>query len=138
LQGRVRYRSTNEQHLLAAARYIALNSVIAGLVNHAEDWPWSSARAHLAGEDHELATVAPLRVLIPDFAALLNAPADPRGDSSDRVRPPSDDRWGAGMDRGARAAARLPPCTLQTRSQAEKVTPSGNRSWCKKSSKLSP
>src|SRR4029077_16424146 len=48
-----------------------------GLVSRAEDWPWSSARAHLAGEDDELATVAPLRALIPDFAALLTAPADP-------------------------------------------------------------
>jgi putative transposase len=37
----------------------------------------SSARAHLAGEDDELATVAPLRALITDFAALLAAPADP-------------------------------------------------------------
>ena len=35
------------------------------------------APAHLAGEDDELATVAPLRALIPDFAALLAAPADP-------------------------------------------------------------
>jgi putative transposase len=56
---------------------IALNPVTAGLVSRAEDWHWSSARAHLAGEDGELATVAPLRALIPDFAALLTAPADP-------------------------------------------------------------
>jgi putative transposase len=67
----------DEPHLLAAVRYVALNPVIAGLVRLAEDWPWSSARAHLAGEDDELATVAPLRALIPDFAALLSAPADP-------------------------------------------------------------
>jgi REP-associated tyrosine transposase len=46
-------------------------------VSHAGDWPWSSARAHLAGEDDELATVAPLRALVPDFAALLAPPADP-------------------------------------------------------------
>jgi putative transposase len=67
----------DEPHLLAAVRYVALNPVIAGLVRHAEDWPWSSFRAHLAGEDDELATVAPLRALIPDFTALLSAPADP-------------------------------------------------------------
>jgi putative transposase len=51
--------------------------VVAGLVSYAGDWPWSSVRAHLAGEDDEPATVAPLRALIPDFAALLAAPADP-------------------------------------------------------------
>jgi len=56
---------------------LRINPVVAGLVSHAEDWPWSSARAHLAVEDDELATVAPLRALIPDFAAVLAAPADP-------------------------------------------------------------
>jgi putative transposase len=74
---RGRFVVMDEPQLLAAARYIALNPVVAGLVSHAGDWPWSSARAHLAGEDDELETVAPLRTLIPDFAALLAAPADP-------------------------------------------------------------
>src|SRR6266404_4446289 len=59
------------------ALHHAHNPVVARLVRHAEDWPWSSVRAHLAGEDDELATVAPLRALIPDFGALLTAPADP-------------------------------------------------------------
>lgn len=76
-QGRFGAVVMDEPHLLAATRYIALNPVAAGLVSRAEDWPWSSARAHLAGEDDELATVAPLRALIRDFAALLTAPADP-------------------------------------------------------------
>jgi putative transposase len=66
----------DEPHLLAAARYIALNPVVTGLVSRAEDWPWSSARAHLAGKDDELATVAPLHALIPDFAGLLAMPVD--------------------------------------------------------------
>jgi putative transposase len=51
--------------------------VVARLVIRAEDWSSSTVRAHLAGEDDELATVAPLRALIPDFAALLAPPADP-------------------------------------------------------------
>jgi putative transposase len=66
----------DEPHLLAAARYVALNPVVAGWVSRAEDWPWSSTRAQLAGEDDELATVAPLRALIPDFAALPAMPTD--------------------------------------------------------------
>jgi putative transposase len=66
----------DEPHLLAAARYIALYPVAAGLVSRAEDRLWSSTRARLAGEDDELATVAPLRTLIPDFAALPAMPAD--------------------------------------------------------------
>jgi putative transposase len=75
-QGRFGAVVMDEPHLSAAARYIALNPVVAGLVSRAEDWPWSSTRAQLAGEDDELATVAPLRALIPDFAALLAMPAD--------------------------------------------------------------
>jgi putative transposase len=50
--------------------------VVAGLVSRAEDWPWSSTRAQLAGDDDELTTVAPLRALILDFAALLAMPTD--------------------------------------------------------------
>jgi putative transposase len=76
-QGRFGAVVMDEPHLLAATRYIALNPVSAGLVSRAEDWPWSSARAYLAGEDDELATAAPLRARIRDFAALLTAPADP-------------------------------------------------------------
>jgi putative transposase len=75
-QGRFGAVVMDEPHLLAAARYIALNPVVAGLVSRAEDWPWSSTRAQLAGEDDELATVAPLRALILDFAALFAMPAD--------------------------------------------------------------
>ncbi len=39
----------DEPYLLAAARYVGLNPVRAGLEPSAADWPWSSARAHLAG-----------------------------------------------------------------------------------------
>ena len=38
-------------HLWAALRYVELNPVRAGRVERAEDWEWSSARAHLAGQD---------------------------------------------------------------------------------------
>jgi putative transposase len=76
-QGRFGAVVMDEPHLLPAVRYVGFNPAVAGLVRHAEDWPWSNARAHLAGEDDELARVAPLRALILDFAALLSAPADP-------------------------------------------------------------
>ena len=35
----------SEEHLLSAARYIALNPVRAGLCHDPADWPWSSHRA---------------------------------------------------------------------------------------------
>ena len=41
----------DEAHLAHAARYVALNPVRARLCERAVNWPWSSARAHLAGRD---------------------------------------------------------------------------------------
>ena len=50
----------DEDHLMAAARHLALNPVRAGLVARPEDWPWSSVPAHLAARDDGLVEVAPL------------------------------------------------------------------------------
>jgi putative transposase len=50
----------DERHLLAAAHYVELNPVRAGLARTASAWRWSSARAHLAGVKDELVTVAPM------------------------------------------------------------------------------
>jgi REP element-mobilizing transposase RayT len=47
-----RYKSPlvqRDQHLLAAARYIARNPVAAGLCRRPEDWRWSAHRALVAG-----------------------------------------------------------------------------------------
>ena len=61
----------DEAHLLAAARYVELNPVRAGLVNRVRQWRWSSARAHLAGEDDGLAQVGPLLERVPDWSGFL-------------------------------------------------------------------
>ncbi len=71
-QGRFGAVAMDGVHLLAAARYIALNPVSAKLVARAQDWPWSSTGAHLRGRDDELVTVTPLLRRIPDFAALVD------------------------------------------------------------------
>ena len=65
----------DETRLIAAARYVSLNPVRARLVRCAEDWPWSSTRAHLAGRDDNLVSVAPLLERIPEFAGLLEPSA---------------------------------------------------------------
>ena len=76
-QGRFASVVLDERHLLTASRYVALNPVRAGLVARAEDWPWSSARAHLAGRDDPLVRVAPLLSRIDNFAdTLVTAPSD--------------------------------------------------------------
>ncbi|MGD0192185.1 MAG: transposase [Rhizomicrobium sp.] len=66
----------DDAHLITAARYVSLNPVRAGLVARAEDWPWSSVRAHLKGEDDGLVKVRPLLERVADFRTLV-AP-DPR------------------------------------------------------------
>lgn len=63
-------------HLLAAARYIENNPVRAGLCNRAEDWPWSSARAHLRGEDDGLVRVAPMSELVASWHEHLSGQTD--------------------------------------------------------------
>ena len=48
-QGRFRaFPIQEDDHLLSVARYIERNPVRAGLVERAENWPWSSAAAPLA------------------------------------------------------------------------------------------
>ena len=70
-QGRFSSYVMDDRHTLAAARYVELNPVRAGLVAHPVDYPWSSARAHLLGRDDGLARVAPLLERRPDWAAFL-------------------------------------------------------------------
>ena len=48
-----------------------LNPVRAGLVSRAEEWAWSSVRAHLAGEDDGLVSVRPVLDRWPNFRDLL-------------------------------------------------------------------
>lgn len=70
-QGRFFSAPMDERYTLAAARYIELNPVRAGIVERPEDYPWSSARAHLAGRDDALVRAAPLLAMVPDWARFL-------------------------------------------------------------------
>jgi len=72
-QGRFASFVMDETYLLAAARYVELNPVRAGLVAHAAEWPWSSARPHLSGRDDRLVKVAPLLAMVGDWTAFLNS-----------------------------------------------------------------
>ena len=69
-------RSSWTAHLRAAVCYVSLNPVRAGLVARAEDWPWSSVRAHLAGRVDTLASVRPVLERVPDLGELLKNDCD--------------------------------------------------------------
>ncbi len=78
-QGRFASFVMDEPYLLAAARYVELNPVRAKLVARAEDWRWSSARAHMLGCDDALVKVAPLPAMVGDWRAFLDS-ALPEGE----------------------------------------------------------
>jgi putative transposase len=71
-QGRFASYLMDENYLLATTRYIELNPVRAGLVMHAEMYPWSSASAHISGQDDTLVKVKPLIEIVGDWREFLS------------------------------------------------------------------
>lgn len=76
----------DETYLLACARYVELNPVRAGLAKRAQDWPWSSARAHLEGVGDGLTDPAPLLERWPDWRQVIEAPLEEEALQAIRVR----------------------------------------------------
>jgi len=62
-------------HLIRAIRYVSMNSVRARLVARAEDWKWSSVKAHVAGQNDNLVIVQLVLDRIPDFTNFLQPKA---------------------------------------------------------------
>ena len=76
-QGRFASFLMDEKYLLTATRYIELNPVRAGLVSIPEEYPWSSAKAHMKGRNDDLVKVQPLLRMVDDWRQFLS------GDVSD-------------------------------------------------------
>jgi putative transposase len=104
-QSRFGSAAMDEEHLMAAARYVALEPARARLVARADDWRWSSARAHLRGRDDGLATVQPpLDRCGGRFADLIDT-LPPLGDHG-RAPRRRNDRSAAGFRRFSRRPRR--------------------------------
>ena len=102
-QGRYGAVAMDEGHLAAAARYVALNPVRARLVERAHHWPWSSVRAHRAGEDDELVEVAPLLERYGPIEAFLGTAEDEQATRALRTaettgRPVGSSAWLAELE----------------------------------------
>jgi putative transposase len=72
-QGRFKSIPLESAHYLVAVRYIENNPVAAGVVDEATSWPWSSARAHVAGVSEGLTDLSHLAEHIPNWRAMLQA-----------------------------------------------------------------
>ena len=75
-QGRFASFAMDRPNLLTCARYVELAPVRAKLARSARTWKWSSARAHLTGQDDGVVRVRPLLGRIPDWKAFLRAGMD--------------------------------------------------------------
>jgi putative transposase len=76
-QGRFASFPLDPAHLHSCARYIERNPVRAGIVGAPEDWPHSSARAHLLRQDDILVRFRPLLESIGDWRSYLDIPDSP-------------------------------------------------------------
>jgi putative transposase len=119
----------DDDHLITGVRYVSLNPVRARLVARAEDWPWSSVKAHLAGLDDGLVTVKPVLDRVGEFTRLLTADAaDGTAFAAVRLsersgRPLANADFVKGLERmlGRRIARRAPgrKKTVETERQSE-------------------
>lgn len=85
-QGRFASYPMDEAHLMAALRYVENNPVVAGMVQRAEEWRWSSARSHVAGRrcgDDPLTALAALSDIVPNWRAMLQYGLEAGGLSED-------------------------------------------------------
>jgi putative transposase len=106
-QGRFGAVAMDEEHLAAALRYVSLNPVRARLVARAQDWRWSSTRAHLDHKDDGLTESGPVRERFPRFADLLTAEPDAEAFARLRAaesvgRPLGDDRFLTRIERATK------------------------------------
>jgi putative transposase len=79
-QGRFASFVMDEHYLFAATRYIERNPVKANLVSVPEDYPWSSAKAHIEAREDDLVKVKRLLEMVDDWQQFLSA------DVSDKER----------------------------------------------------
>jgi putative transposase len=70
-QGRFASYPMDDAHLLGEVRYVERNPVAAKMVARAEDWRWSSARAHITGVKDGLTDIAALTRHVRNWRAML-------------------------------------------------------------------
>ena len=100
-----RYKSLpvqSDRHFLTLVRYVERNALRAGLVERADDWPWSSLHVRLFGDAKQKKLLSPWPVPEPqNYRQWLN-PSQPKEElekiriAIERSRPYGSERWVAG------------------------------------------
>ncbi len=103
----------DEPHLWTALRYVERNPLRAGLCRRAQDYRWSSAAAHVAGQDDVLVRAAPLLALEPRWARHLAA--DPDAETVRQLRRHEATGRPAGSERFLKRLERLLDRVLRPR-----------------------
>jgi putative transposase len=124
----------DEAHLLAGVKYVSLNPVRARLVPQAEDWPWSSVRAHLQRRDDGLVIVKPVLDRVGDFANFLApGPGDDAAFTAIRLsegsgRPLANAEFIAGLEQllGRAIARRAPGSKAKAKTLSQESLPFGD------------
>ena len=62
----------DEEYLMATVRYVERDPVVAKICGSPEHWKWSSARAHIKGEDDTLVRVSPMLDRVGSWRAYLS------------------------------------------------------------------
>ena len=71
-QGRYYSHPLDEEHTINTARYIELNPVEAKIVTDPVKYKWSSARAHVLGENDHNVNVKPILQRVPEWKKFLD------------------------------------------------------------------
>lgn len=80
-QGRYLSYPMDDAHMMVAVRYVENNPVAAGIVELAEEWRWSSARAHIFGTDDGLTDTAMVGQHVPNWRAMLRSGIEAGGET---------------------------------------------------------
>ena len=99
-QGRFASYPMDDAHLMTAVRYVELNPVKAKLVRRAEDWPWSSARAHVTGKPDGLTDLEALEGIHRNWRAMLRhgleaGDLDPESEAAIEAHQRTGRPWGS-------------------------------------------
>jgi putative transposase len=95
-QGRFISCPMDAPHLYSAVRYAERNPVRARIVENAEDYPWSSARAHVFGTSDPLLSDIKPYLSIPDWKEYLRLPEEEN--EIEEIRRHSRTGWPLGSD----------------------------------------